>query len=187
MQVAIEFAPWVIFGLVYKFAGGLYPATVALMVAIVLPLAYGWLRERRVKRLHLVLAILVWVFGAATLILHDVRFLQWKASVYYWICGIALIGSTFVGKQTLLERMLGPSLAEGGVSFPAVTWRNYTLLMGALYLVFGAANIWVAMNRTEADWVTFKVWILTPVAIVLTLGVFAWLVRGVLFEKQPGE
>ena len=187
MQVAIEFAPWVIFGLVYKFAGGLYPATVALMVAIVLPLAYGWLRERRVKRLHLVLAILVWVFGAATLILHDVRFLQWKASVYYWICGIALIGSTFVGKQTLLERMLGPSLAEGGVSFPAVTWRNYTLLMGALYLVFGAANIWVALNRPEADWVTFKVWILTPVAIVLTLGVFAWLVRGVLFEKQPGE
>ena len=187
MQTLLEYVPWIVFGIAYKFAGGLYPATAALMVAIVLPLAYGWLRERRVKRLHLVLAILVWVFGAATLILHDVRFLQWKASVYYWICGIALIGSTFVGKQTLLERMLGPSLAEGGVSFPAVTWRNYTLLMGALYLVFGAANIWVAMNRTEADWVTFKVWILTPIAIVLTLGLFAWLVRGVLFEKQPGE
>ena len=45
MQIAIEFAPWVIFGLVYKFAGGLYPATAALMAAIVLPLAYGWLRR----------------------------------------------------------------------------------------------------------------------------------------------
>ena len=90
MQVAIEFAPWIIFGLVYKFGGGLYPATVALMIAIVIPLAYGWLRERKVGQMHLVLAILVWVFGAATLILHDVRFLQWKASVYYWLCGLAI-------------------------------------------------------------------------------------------------
>ena len=40
MQTLIEFAPWVIFGLVYKFAGGLYPATAALMVAMALLLAY---------------------------------------------------------------------------------------------------------------------------------------------------
>jgi len=31
MQTAIEFAPWIVFGLVYKFGGGLYPATGALM------------------------------------------------------------------------------------------------------------------------------------------------------------
>jgi intracellular septation protein A len=43
------------------------------------------------------------------------------------------------------------------------------------------------MNRSEADWVTFKVWILTPVAIVLTLGLFFWLVRGVLFEKKASD
>jgi intracellular septation protein len=187
MQVAIEFAPWVIFGLVYKFAGGLYPATIALMAAIVLPLAYGWLRERKIKQMPMVLALLVWIFGAATLILHDVRFLQWKASVYYWICGLALIGSTFIGKQSLLERLLGKPLSEGGLSLPASSWRNYSLLMGALYLVFGLANIWVAMNRSESDWVTFKVWILTPVAMVLTLGLLLWLIRGVLFEKDNRE
>ena len=100
MQVAIEFAPWVFFGLVYKFGGGLYPATMALMAAMVLLLAYDWLRERKIPQMHLVLALLVWVFGTATLLLHDVRFLQWKASVYYWICGLALIGSTFIGKQS---------------------------------------------------------------------------------------
>jgi|KBSMisStandDraft_5_1062788.scaffolds.fasta_scaffold822640_2 intracellular septation protein len=187
MQVAIEFAPWIIFGLVYKFGGGLYPATVALMIAIVIPLAYGWLRERKVGQMHLVLAILVWIFGSATLILHDVRFLQWKASVYYWICGLALIGSAFIGKQSLLERVMGKSLAENGITLPAHTWRNSSVLMGALYLAFGIVNIWVAMNRTEAEWVTFKVWILTPTAIVLTLGLFLWLLRGVLFEKPQRD
>ena len=187
MQVVIEFAPWAIFALVYKFAGGLSPATIALMIAIVLPLAYDWLRQRKLGQMHLVLAILVWVFGAATLILHDVRFLQWKASVYYWLCGLALIGSTFIGKQTLLERLMGKSLAENGITLPANTWRSSSLLMGALYLAFGLANIWVAMTRTEAEWVTFKAWILIPVALVLTMGVFLWLVRGVLFEKEPRD
>jgi len=187
MQFVIDFAPWVIFGLVYKFAGGLNPATIALMVAIVLPLAYGWLRERKIKQMHLALAILVWVFGTATLLLNDVRFLQWKASVYYWLFGLALIGSSFVGKKTLLERFMGGSLAENGISLPASTWRHASLLMGGLYVVFGLANIWVAMNRPEADWVTFKVWILTPVAIVLTFALFIWLLRGILFEKDSVE
>jgi intracellular septation protein len=184
MQLAIEFAPWVIFGLVYKFAGGLYPATAALMVAIALPLAYGWLRERKIKRMHLLLAVLVWLFGTATLVLHDVRFLQWKASVYYWLCGIALIGSTFIGKQSLLERLLGKTLSEGQMSLPARTWRNYTLVTGAAYLVFGLANIWVALNRPEAQWVTFKVWILTPFAIVTTGGLLFLMLRGAVSTEN---
>lgn len=184
MQAAVEFAPWIIFGLVYKFGGGLLPATAALMVAITLPLAYGWLRERKVKPLHLWLAVLVWVFGAATLLLRDVRFLQWKASVYYWLFGLALIGSTFIGKKTLLERIMGKTLAENGITMPQASWRHATLLMGGLNLAFGLANIWVAMSRPEAEWVTFKVWILTPIALVLTLGVFVWLMRGILFAKD---
>jgi intracellular septation protein len=187
MQLAIEFAPWIIFGLVYKFAGGLYPATIALMVAIVLPLAHGWLRERKIKQMHLVLVILVWVFGAATLILRDVRFLQWKASVYYWLFGLALMGSAFIGKQTLLERLMGRPLAEGGVILPATNWRNSSLIMGGLYILFGLANIWVALNRSESEWVTFKVWILTPVAMVLTMAVFVWLIRGILFQKGASD
>ena len=185
MQVAIEFAPWVIFGLVYKFAGGLYPATVALMVAIVLPLAYGWLRERRVKRLHLVLAILVWVFGAATLILHDVRFLQWKASVFYWIIGVVFVGSAFIGQRTLLERFIASGLPEGH-TVPSASWRKSSVLMGLFYIVLGVVNIWVAMNRSESDWVLFKVWIAPPIAIGFTLAVVLWTLRG-LFAKESAS
>lgn len=187
MQSLVEFAPWIIFGLTYKFAGGLYPATIALMIAITLPLAYGWLRERKVKQLHLWLAIMVWVFGAATLILRDVRFLQWKATIYYWLLGLALLGSTFIGKKTLLERAMGKPLAESGVTLPASTWRQTTLAGGALYLLFGTANIWVALTRPEADWVTFKVWILTPIAVVLTFALLGWLLRSVLFAKKSEE
>ena len=186
MQTVIEFAPWIVFGLVYKFFGGLYPATGALMVSMALLLLYDWLRERRIPQMHLILAIMVWVFGTATLLLHDVRFLQWKASVFYWIIGVVFVGSAFIGQRTLLERFIASGLPEGQ-TVPPASWRNSSVLMGLFYIVLGGVNIWVAMNRSEADWVTFKVWILTPVAMVLTMVVFLWLIRGILFAKDHGD
>jgi intracellular septation protein len=187
MQQLIEYVPWVVFGLTYKFGGGIYPATAALMASMALLLVYDWFTTRKVPQMHLILAVLVWVFGAATLILHDVRFLQWKASVFYWIAGAVLAGSAFIGKKTLLERLLGKSLPEG-VTLPAADWRICSVIMGAFYLLLGAVNIWIALNRSESDWVNFKVWIAGPLGIVVALGIVLWLFRALIFtrdEKAP--
>jgi intracellular septation protein len=186
MQTLMEFAPWILFGLVYKFGGGLYPATVALMVGMVLLLAYDWLTTRKVPQMHLILAIMCWVFGAATLILRDVRFLQWKASVFYWIAGLLFAGSVWIGRQTLLERLLGKGLPDG-VTIPTSEWRVASLIMGGFYVLLGVVNIWVAQQRSEADWVTFKVWIAGPLAIVVTLGMLLWLFRKVLFTREDAS
>lgn len=184
MQSVIEFAPWIIFGIVYKFAGGLYPATAALMGAMALMLLYDWITTRKVPQMHLALAILVWVFGAATLLLHDVRFLQWKASVFYWIAGLLFAGSVWIGKKTLLERLLGKGLPEELV-VPASTWRSTSLVMGAFYVALGCVNIWIAQNRSESDWVTFKVWVAGPLVIVVTLAVVFWILRPMFGKKEP--
>jgi intracellular septation protein len=186
MQTFIELAPWIIFGLVYKFFGGIYPATAALMVAMALLLAYDWLSTRKVPQMHLVLAVMTWVFGTATLILQDARFLQWKASVFYWITGLAFAGSVWIGRKSLLERLLGPALPEG-TTLPASSWRNASLLMGLFYVLLGVVNIWIALNRSEEAWVTFKVWIALPVALVFTLGIGFWLLRGVLFTREEAK
>jgi len=184
MQTLLEYAPWIVFFLVYKFGGGIYPATAALMIVMTLLLAYYWLRTRKIPQLHLALTIMVLVFGAATLILHDVRFLQWKASVFYWIAGLAFAVSAFIGKQSLLERLLASGLPEGA-AIPRTTWRSSSLLMGVFYVALGLVNIWVALNRSEADWVLFKVWIAPPIAIVFTLAVVLWTLRGVFAKESP--
>ena len=57
--------------------------------------------------------------------------------------------------------------------------------MGAFYLALGVVNIWVALNRTEADWVLFKVWIAPPIAIVFTLGLMFWILRGLSARRSP--
>ncbi|HEX5161460.1 MAG TPA: septation protein IspZ [Steroidobacteraceae bacterium] len=177
MQAFIETIPWIVFGLVYWLGGGLYPATGTLMVAMALLLVYDWVTTRKIPRSHLLLAVGVWVFGTATLLMHDVRFLQWKASLIYWVFGVAFAGTAFIGKQSLLERLVGGALPEG-VTVTASSWRNSSVLMGSLYIVLGAVNLWVAMNRSEADWVRFKVVIAPIVALVVTLGIIFWVLRG---------
>jgi intracellular septation protein A len=47
-------------------------------------------------------------------------------------------------------------------------------------------NIWVALNRSESDWVLFKVWIAPPIAIVFTVAIVLWLFRGA-FSKESAS
>jgi len=155
------------------------------MVAMALLLLFDWITMRKIPRMHLVLAVLVWVFGTATLVLHDVRFLQWKASVFYWIIGVVFVGSAFIGQRTLLERFIASGLPEGH-TVPSASWRKSSVLMGLFYIVLGVVNIWVAMNRSESDWVLFKVWIAPPIAIGFTLAVVLWTLRG-LFAKESAS
>ena len=113
------------------------------MVGMLLLLAWDWLRTRKVPQMHLVSAVLVWIFGAATLILQNERLIQWKATVFYWLVAGVLAGSIWIGKSTLLERLLGKSLPEG-VHVAAASWRNLSLVSAAFYFALGALNLWVA-------------------------------------------
>ena len=176
MQILIELAPLIAFFVTYKWYGGIYPATAVLMVGMLLLLAWDWLRTRKLPQMHLVSAVLVWVFGLATLILRDERFIQWKATVFYWLVALAFAVTIWIGKATLLERVLGKSLPEG-VNVTASTWRNLSLLSAAFYTALGAANLWVAYNTSQDTWVTFKSWIVLPLVFVFTAGLIFWIMR----------
>lgn len=177
MQTLIELAPLIAFFAVYKWFGGIYPATAVLMLAMLLLLGINWLRTRKVSQMHLASAILVWVFGIATLLLRDARFIQWKATVFYWLVALVLAGSVWIGRKTLLERLLGGNLPEG-VTVTGVKWRNLSLVSAAFYLALGVLNLYVAFTMSESAWVTFKAWVVIPLVFVFTAGVLFWLMRG---------
>jgi intracellular septation protein len=177
MQTLIELAPLIAFFVTYKFFGGIYPATGVLMVAMLLLLGWDWLRTRQVPKMHLISAILVWVFGVATLLLRDARFIQWKATVFYWLVGLVFLGSLFIGKKTLLERMLANLLPEGTQVAPA-TWRNLSLLNALFYLALGGFNLWAAYRLPEDTWVSIKTWFFLPAIFLFTAFITFWLLRG---------
>jgi intracellular septation protein len=182
MQQLIELAPLIAFFIFWKFYD-IYVATAVLMGAMLLLVAWDWLRTRRVPKMHLLSAVLVWVFGAATLILHDVRFIQLKATIFYWLIALVLGGSVWIGRITVLERLMGTTIPEDH-KVPSSTWRNASLVAAFFYAALGAANLWVARTMSEENWVFFKTWLTIPLVFVFTAGLIFWLLRG--YEAKDG-
>jgi intracellular septation protein len=177
MQFLFELAPVIAFVIAYKL-GDIYVATTTIMVAMAVMLAIDYLRTRRIPTMHALSAVLVFVFGAATLILHDKRFIQWKPTVFYWLVSICLLGSMWIGKQPLLQRLMGAALegVEGGAKVSDTTWRRANLLCSVFYLLLGVANLAVAFNTTEATWVKSK-FVFIAVLFVFTFAQFFWIMR----------
>ena len=179
MQFLFELAPVIAFVIAYVL-GGIYVATATIMVAMAVMLAVDYLRTRRISTMHGLSAVLVFVFGAATLILHDKRFIQWKPTVFYWLVSVCLFGSMWIGKQPLLQRLMGAALegveGDGSVHVSDTTWRRANLVCSVFYLLLGIANLAVAFNTSEATWVKSKIAFIA-VLFVFTFAQFFWIMR----------
>ncbi len=162
MQAVSELAPLLAFFGAY-YLRGLYVATAVLMIGMVLLLGYDWLRTRRIPPMHAASALLVLIFGGATLLLHDKRFIQWKPTVLSWLTALAFLGSLWIGRQTLTERLFGAAFGEH-LRVSPTQWRTLTLGWAGANFLLGALNVVVLEFFSERVWVAMK-----PVDIVLVL------------------
>ena len=99
------------------------------------------------------MTLAVLLFGAATLILRDQRFIQWKPTVFNWVLAAVFLGSQFIGKRTVLERVLGSQL-----SLPRTIWTRLNVLWIGNFALVGALNLFVAYRFEEAFWVSYKLY-----------------------------
>jgi len=184
MQPFLDLFPLVAFAGVYFTTRSIYVATSVLMGSMALLLIIDYARMRRIPTMHAVSAVLVFAFGAATLILHNQRFIQWKPTVFFWLLSVALLGSMWIGEQTLAQRLLTPAL-EGQSKVSRAIWRRLNMLWVVFYALLGALNLIVAFNTSEATWVKFKVIGLTAATIVFTASQLAWLMRRPTAATSP--
>jgi intracellular septation protein len=173
MQAFAEFAPLLAFVITY-YLRGLYAATAVLMAGMVALVAFDWLKSRRVPPLHALSAVLVLLFGTATLVLHDRQFIQWKPTVFFWLASLAFLGSAWIGRQTLTQRFLGAAFGER-IQLSAPMWRRLNLWWTAFYALLGALNLAVAHYASERAWVNFKVFGLTALTLLFLVAQLAWL------------
>jgi intracellular septation protein len=176
MQALLDFAPLAAFFAAYL-ATDLYTATAVLMGSMVVVLVIDYVRERRIPPMHGLSAVLYFGFGAATLILHNKRFIQMKPTVFFWVAALAFLASFWVGRRTLTERLLGAALSGQGQGIPEETWRRLNGLWVAFYGLLGALNLVVASYASERMWVLFKVIGLTGLTLVFVGGQVVWLMR----------
>ena len=174
MQALLEIAPLAAFIAAYYIAG-IYVATAVLMAAMFLLLLVDYARERRIPSMHALSAVLVFAFGTATLLLHNQRFIQWKPTVFYWLAAAAFLGSFWIGKQTLAQRLLGAALS--GAEVPQSAWRRLNALWVAFDILLGGLNLLVAFNASERAWVNFKAIGLTSITFAFVAAQVLWLTR----------
>jgi len=173
MQMLLEFLPLVAFYVAYKFFGGIFVATATLMVGMVLSLAVLWARTRRVPPMFGLVTLLVLAFGTLTLLLRDARFIQWKPSIFLWLLAAAFLGSVFVGREPLAQRVLQPALGE--TRLERGDWLKLNTAWVLYGLVMGAVNLQVAYHASEATWVNVKFYGLPGSMFLFLIGQLLWL------------
>ena len=184
MKQLLELLPLVLFFGAYQMDGdtltvgswshtfdGIFSATAVLMISTALTWLISSLLEKRNDKRLMWMTLAVLLFGAATLILRDLRFIQWKPTVVNWVLAAVFLGSQFIGKRTVLERVLGSQL-----SLPRPIWTRLNVLWIGNFTLVGALNLFVAYRFEEAVWVSYKLYSsmgFTLAAVLLTVAIVA--------------
>lgn len=165
MKMLIDFLPIVIFFIVYKLTDDLILATAVLIPATMLQMAYTWFTTKKVEKMQLVTLVLVVVLGGLTVALQDGSFIKWKPTIVNWLFGLVFLGSQFIGKQPVVQRLMGKS-----VELPGYVWRKLNLAWVVFFAAMGSVNLYVAFNYSEATWVDFKLFGMLGLTFVFIIG-----------------
>lgn len=150
MRFLYDFFPILLFFIAYKIYG-IYAATAVAIAASFIQVAGFWLKHRRFETMHLITLGLITVLGGATIWLHDEAFIKWKVSVVNWLFGLVFLGSQFIGKRCLAERMMGSA-----ITLPAPIWLRLNVAWSIFFITMGMINVYVIYNYDTDTWVNFK-------------------------------
>ncbi len=181
MKMMFDFFPVLLFFAAYKLYD-IYVATAVLIAASAIQTFAHRLYHGRFENNHLITLVLVVLFGGATLMLHDETFIKWKPTVINWLFGAIFLISQFVGKKTVIERMLG-----GKVALPAPVWTRLNLAWSMFFVLMGALNLYVAFSFDTDTWVNFKLFGLMGLTFVFIIGQSIYLMRHIDVEATQDE
>ena len=122
------------------------------------------LLKQEISSMHKVSAGLVLGLGAVTLFLRNDLFIKWKPTVLYWIFAAVLLGSEYLHKTSVMERLLGSAM-----TLEKHVWRSVTHIWTVAFFLFGVINLIVVYNFSEATWVNFKLFGLMGLTILLMI------------------
>jgi intracellular septation protein len=141
----------------------IFLATAAFMVAITVSLVASLYLTRRLPIMPLVSGVVVLVFGALTLYLHDELFIKLKPTIVNCLFGSILLGGLFFGKA-----LLG-YVFDSAFKLTDEGWRKLTLRWGLFFFVLAIINEIVWRSFSTDFWVNFKVFGVMPITLVFTL------------------
>ncbi|NJO16026.1 MAG: septation protein A [Thioploca sp.] len=179
MKLLFDFFPILLFFIAYKLYD-IYVATAVIIIASLGQVGWVWLKHHRIENMHLVTLVLVVVLGGATLLLHDETFIKWKPTIVNWAFALAFLGSQFVGKKNLIQRMLESQIS---VTVPHV-WNYLNMAWIIFFVVMGLVNWYVAFHFDTNTWVNFKLFGMMGLTLVFVIGQSFYLAQYMVTEEE---
>jgi len=182
MKFLYDFFPILLFFISYKFYD-IYVATAVAIVASFVQVGWFWIRHRRIERMHLITLALITILGGATLLLHDATFIKWKPTVVNWAFGLVLLGSQFIGKKPIVQRMMETNIKLTTDHI----WTRLNLSWVIFFIALGFINLYVAFNFDENTWVNFKLFGMFGITFLFVIAQSMYLMRYMVPESESDE
>ena len=163
-----------------ELGGPIFIATALFMAATALSLIASKIVMRTLPVMPLVSGVVVFVFGALTLYLHDAVFIKMKPTIINAMFGFILIGGLAFGKS-----LLG-YVFDSAFTLDAEGWRKLTIRWGIFFLFLAALNELVWRNFSTDTWIAFKVWGTMPITIVFTMAQMPLVMRHTVRPSDDG-
>ncbi len=157
---------------------GIFVATAVFMVAIVVALLVSYGLTRRLPVMALVSAVIVVVFGGATLVFQNETFIKLKPTIIYLLFTATLLGG-LIFRKPLLAMVFDQvfHLTDEG-------WRKLTLRWALFFLALAILNELVWRTQSTDTWVTFKVFGVMPLTFIFAALQYPLLLR---YDATPKD
>jgi intracellular septation protein len=172
MKFLVEFLPLILFFIAFKWQG-IYVATGVAIAAAVIQFAWLRIRGRPISTMQWLSFGIIVVFGGATLLLQDDRFIRWKPTVLYWACATALL----VGRVFFSSNWLQKLMPKDELVLPDTVWTRLTWAWIMFFAAMGCLNLYVAFNYSLDTWANFKVWWSMGIILAFSLAQGAYMAR----------
>ena len=180
LKLALDIGPLVLF-----FAAnarfGIFAATAVFMVAVLAALAFAYVKTRRIEVMPLVTAIIVFIFGGLTLVLHNDTFIKLKPTIIYLLFGGTLVGGLLFGKSFL------GALFDSVFDLTEEGWRKLTLRWALFFFALAVLNEIVWRNFSTDIWVSFKLFGVVPLTFLFGAAQYPLLQRYARAESVPSK
>jgi intracellular septation protein len=178
MRLLLDVGPLILF-FVANAKFGIFAATAAFIVAILVAMMISLALTRRVTALQLFSAVMVVVMGGLTLYFHNQTFIKIKPTIYYLFVA-AILGYGYVAQKSVLKSVLGsayPGLDELG-------WAKLTRNWALFFIVMAIVNEAVWRNSSTEFWIGFKLWGAMPATLLFALANVPMLMRHGLTKDE---
>lgn len=171
LKLVLDLAPLGAFFVLYRL-GGVYLATLGLMVVTAISVGLLYLSERKLALAPLMTGGVVMVMGGLSIALHDEQFIKMKPTIVNGLFAAVLLGGLVLRKQGLLKHVLAVAfqLTDEG-------WRILSRRWGFFFLFLAGLNELIWRNFSTDFWVSFKVFGMLGLTVLFTFAQFRLVMR----------